>query len=241
VRPTRKTFVLLAALATIALAVAVGALGFSHGLWAWNHPDRARYPVWGLDVSHHQGRIVWELVAKDGRLRFAYLKATEGADFKDPQFERNWRLARKNGLRVGAYHFFTFCVPPEEQARHFLAVVPHDPQALPPAIDLELGGNCKRIPDRAELQEALATWAGLVEAELGKRPLVYVTEDSWRVFLRGDLVENPLWFRSLLGEPPSDAATWILWQFHNRGKIPGVRGFVDLDVYRAGAEEFDRL
>ncbi len=44
-------------------------------------------------------------------LRFAYVKATEGGDWTDPRFEKNWREARRAGLRVGAYHFFSFCRP----------------------------------------------------------------------------------------------------------------------------------
>lgn len=240
-RPARKALAAFLTFAAAAAAVALGAYGLSRGYWAWNHPDRSRYPVWGLDVSHHQGRISWELVAADPRLRFAYVKATEGVDFKDPQFERNWQGAKKRGLRVGAYHFFTFCVPAEEQARHFLEVVPHDPQALPAALDLEVGGNCRLIPDRDELRASLATWERLVTEGLGKRPLLYVTDDSWRTFLRGDEIDSPLWFRSLFGEPPSEAGPWLLWQFHNHGKVQGVRGFVDLDVFHAGADEFDRL
>jgi lysozyme len=241
-RPTPQAWIAVALAAVAAAgALALGAAGLSRGWWSWNHPDRERFPVRGIDVSRHQGRIDWRRVAAEGGIRFAYLKATEGGDWTDPRFLQNWRAAREAGLRVGAYHFFTFCTPPEEQARHFLAVVPPDPGALPPALDLELGGNCKRVPSREELQAGLLAWSRLVEAGLGKRPVIYVTDDSWRAFLRGGGVDHPLWFRSLFGGPPGEAGPWLFWQFQHRGRLPGIDGFVDLDAFRGGAEELERL
>jgi lysozyme len=241
-RPTAKAWIALAlAAAAAAGALALGVAGLYRGWWSWNHPDRDRFPVWGIDVSRHQGRIDWGRVAAGGAIRFAYLKASEGSDWTDPRFAQNWRGARQAGLRVGAYHFFTFCSPPEEQARHFLAVVPRDPQALPPALDLELGGNCRRVPSREELQAGLRAWSRLVEAGLGKQPVVYVTDDSWRAFLRGGGVENRLWFRSLFGEPSDEVGSWHFWQFQHRGHVPGIEGFVDLDAFRGGADELERL
>ena len=41
--------------------------------------------VRGIDVSHHQGAIDWQAVARDG-VQFAYLKATEGTTFTDPAY-----------------------------------------------------------------------------------------------------------------------------------------------------------
>jgi lysozyme len=47
-----------------------------------------RYPVKGVDVSHYQGAIDWRAL-RDSGIRFAYIKATEGARIRDP------RLAEK--------------------------------------------------------------------------------------------------------------------------------------------------
>ncbi|MCX5789579.1 MAG: GH25 family lysozyme [Elusimicrobia bacterium] len=70
------------------------------------YPDSARYPVRGIDVSHHQGAIDWSAVGREGMV-FAYMKASEGADMKDPRFEENWRGAQQAGLAPGAYHYFS--------------------------------------------------------------------------------------------------------------------------------------
>ena len=43
--------------------------------------DRKKYKVYGIDVSAHQNKIVWEKVAKDN-IVFTFIKATEGKDRK---------------------------------------------------------------------------------------------------------------------------------------------------------------
>ena len=41
--------------------------------------------IFGIDVSHHQGNINWNKVKKweDNSIQFAYIKATEGATYKN--------------------------------------------------------------------------------------------------------------------------------------------------------------
>ncbi len=165
------------------------------------------------------------------------MKATEGGDWIDPRFEENWREARRAGLRVGAYHFFSFCRPAADQARHFLAVVPRAPDALPPALDVELGGQCRRSPPRNEIAREVATWLSEVERVLGRRPLLYVTPEAYDRFLRGGAATGPLWVRDLLAEPALDPGhAWAVWQFWPRGRVHGIAGPVDLNAARAGAE-----
>ncbi|MEM1008274.1 MAG: GH25 family lysozyme, partial [Myxococcota bacterium] len=107
-----------------------------------NNPLRTRYPIRGIDVSHHQGRIRWSKI-KSQEIRFAYLKATEGKDFIDRRFLENWRLARRAKIITGAYHFFTFCSSGKAQAEHFWSFLPKGQKMLIPAVDVEFGGNCR--------------------------------------------------------------------------------------------------
>jgi lysozyme len=225
-----------------AAGVLVAALGLERGWWRLNHPDPRRFPVWGIDVSHHQGTVDWAAVSAGPRIRFAYIKASEGRDFVDPLFARNWREARRAGLKVGAYHFFTFCSPGADQASHFLALVPRDADALPPAVDLELGGNCREVPEPAALVRELAAWLGAVERALGRRPVVYVTREAYRVYLGRSGLRHPIWIRDVVREPDlGPGAPWAFWQFHNRARVSGIDRPVDLDVFRADRASLDKL
>lgn len=199
-------------------------------------PDDMRYPLLGIDVSHHQGRIDWPAVVADG-VDFAYLKATEGGDHRDREFTRNWQAARAAGLAVGAYHFFTFCRPGAEQAENVLAMVPVAADALPLAVDLEFGGNCDRVPTPEALRHELAAFLGPVETAYGKPVVLYVTPEFLDAY-RAVLPARGLWRRSLLRAPDA-TAPWRLWQYHNRARVDGIVGPVDLDTFDGDRAAFD--
>ena len=80
---------LLAALAGLAFLIASGYLLYIRGFVRFNYPSAARFPIRGIDVSHHQGEIDWTAV-KASRVEFAFIKASEGGDFRDREFARNW-------------------------------------------------------------------------------------------------------------------------------------------------------
>jgi lysozyme len=194
-------------------------------------PDRGRYPVRGIDVSHHQGQIDWRRVAADD-VAFAVIKASEGGDYIDSAFAANMRDARAAGLAVGAYHFFTFCRPGAEQASNFLSVVPRDLPLLPPVVDIEFGGNCPQRPTPEQLNAVLAAFLAPVEAAFGKRAVLYITDEAADAY-SGHIVARPLWLRSLLLEPGRD--DWVYWQYHDKGRVDGIEGDVDLNVLHGGA------
>ncbi len=186
----------------------------------------------GVDVSHHQGSIDWRRVSADG-ISFAYLKATEGSTFTDPALTTNWAGARAAGLRVGGYHYFTLCSPPEPQADHFLAAlrsVGAGPRSLPPVVDLELIGNCDPPPSRADLLPAVNAFLNRVEQATGRRVVVYVHPDLERSHdLVGELGRRQ-WVRRLGDRPPPD--DWWLWQRSDSAQVDGIATPVDLDVMR---------
>src|SRR5687767_1386258 len=127
-------------------ALVAGLCLYSRG---W-HPSDSEFPVQGIDVSHHQGRIQWPLLKSQG-VDFVYIKASEGGDFRDPMFAANLKGAADSDIRRGAYHFFTLCRPGAVQAGNFISVVGKASDLLPPAVDLEFGGNCAARPSRAAL------------------------------------------------------------------------------------------
>ncbi len=194
----------------------------------WRPPLREgeRY---GIDVSHHQGDIDWPAVADDG-IEFAYLKASEGGEFTDASFDTNWRVAGEVGLDRGAYHFFTLCRPGREQARHFLSVAPPDPDALPPAVDLELAGNCSRRPPPDDVDAQLRAFVEIVEAAWDRHVVVYVRDDWEGRYPVHDELDRPLWHFRFLRRPDVDG--WVIWQVHGVAHVDGISGGVDLNIMR---------
>jgi lysozyme len=205
------------------------------GSWIPNAPPHAAYPIRGIDVSHHQREIDWRLI--DGvRIQFAYIKATEGADFKDTKFSENWTAAGNVGLRRGAYHFFTLGTGGAQQANNFIATVPKDETALPPAIDLEMSGyNRGRAQAVPDFQRELTIFTKMVAKHYDKTPVIYITKDFQRQFLRGYRVDR-LWIREVVFWP---SRGWTLWQFSPRARLRGVSGAVDLNAFNGDASEFE--
>jgi lysozyme len=225
-------------LGAIVLALAWTAL--QRGWVRFNYPGYARYPVQGVDVSHHQGHIDWPKLA--GRhAAFAYIKASEGADFRDEDFLANWNGARAAGIAPGAYHYFTLCRTGAEQAANFIATAGATRlHGLPPAVDLEYGGNCARRPDAHEFEAELTVFLDHVERHWGCRPVLYVTPDFYPDYVAGRFRAHPLWVRNVFATPRlPDGRAWRVWQFANRAHLPGVRGFVDRNVFAGSVAEFE--
>jgi len=230
-----KNRIILWSAASLVVAGIVAASGFFY--FKTFSPDRDSYPVRGIDVSHHQGQIDWQRVAADD-VAFAVIKATEGGDHVDDAFATNLREARAAGLAVGAYHFFTFCRPGADQAKNFIAVVPHDQPLLPPVVDVEFGGNCPQRPSPEQLNAELQAFLGPVEAAFGKPAIVYLTDDAAEAY-SAHIAARPRWLRSLLILPHE--GDWIYWQYHNRGRVDGIEGDVDLNVLKGGPEKLAEL
>ena len=189
--------------------------------------------VRGIDVSRHQNEIDWPAVKRAG-VAFAWMKATEGGDYLDPAFRRNWTLAGASGVRRGAYHFVYWCRPAADQARWFVSNVPDDPDALPPVLDVEWNPDSRTCPGtvpRAKALAAMETILAAMERATGRRPIIYAPRDFFGQVMGGALSDYPLWIRGLGHAPPAEygGRSWVVWQHSETGTVPGIRGAVDLD------------
>jgi lysozyme len=222
----RLTFFLIPLLA-VGGAVA---LLFEAGYLRFNYPERGRFPVQGIDVSHYQGAIDWAEV-KGAGVDFVYIKATEGVDFTDESFFYNWKGARKQNIPRGAYHFFTLCRSGAEQAAHFISVVPLDQSALPPAVDLEYTGNCADPGKQQNFDTELKTFYRKLKARYGAAPVIYTTYEFGE---QHDLspYAGRLWIRDIYGTPDLSRYDWTFWQYTNRLRVPGIAAPVDGNVFR---------
>lgn len=230
-------------LALVVLAVAALAASWLHerGLIRVNYPSTVRFPIRGIDVSHHQGPIDWPAVRSAG-ITFAFIKSSEGADHRDREFGRNWEGALQAGVARGAYHFFTFCTPGAAQAENFIAAVGGSFGELPPVADVEFAGNCRQWESIDRIREELRTFLARLEESARVRPVLYFTADAHARILDGHFDAHPIWPRSVL-LPLSDSrfGSWLFWQFADNGRVPGIDTLVDLNVFRSTRLEFESL
>ena len=228
----RKSVWLLALTATVVALV---------GLRIWMQRDRpadldapscADGPtVPGIDVSYHQDKIEWAKVKRAG-IRFAFIRVSDGLAVDDPMFAKNWANARANKIARGAYQFFR----PEDnaiaQADKMIAALARDKGELPPVIDVEVTGGLRP----AQVAKQITVWVDRVRARLDVEPIVYTSPDFWRDSVGGaDLSAQPLWVAHYTkGCPrvPAPWTRWSFWQYSKTGRVPGIRGNVDLNVYQ---------
>jgi lysozyme len=195
-------------------------------------PDLRAGERYGIDVSNHQGKIDWAEVASD-EVSYVYMKATEGDDFVDKRFAENWSGAASAGLTRGAYHFFTLCSSGAAQAANFLRVLPNDPDALAPAVDLEYSG-CSQRPDSAALQRELGIFIQAVEKAVGKEVILYALPSFTKRYPIADtFVGRDRWVRRLFRRPAADG--WAVWQVSDRGRVKGINEPTDIDVWAPDA------
>jgi lysozyme len=231
---------------TLGALIGLGALAgcllaaYEWGFVRVNYPSLAEFPVHGIDVSRYQGVIDWAAVARSG-IHFAFIKASEGGDLRDPRFADNWAESATAGVVRGAYHFFTFCTPGAAQAANFTAVVPIDPAALPPAIDVEFAGNCRSWESIETIRRELAVFLATIERTYGRWPIVYFTRESHERVLDGQLDGYPTWARSLFGRPRVRFGPWTFWQYAHNGRVAGIEGLVDLNVFRGTVADLAAL
>lgn len=235
-----KKKLLIAGIAVVLIAV-LGATLLYSGVLLLNHPSRSRFPVRGVDVSSYQGEIDWPVLAGQG-IDFAFIKATEGSGLVDNRFSYNWQHATQTDLLVGAYHFFSYDSAGATQAQNFIETVPVTPGMLPPVVDIEFyGGNHNNPPSKDQVLPILNEFLSILEAHYGVRPILYVTDLSYELYIEGGYEDYLIWARSMLGRPRlSDGRQWDFWQYSNRGRLKGYTGderFIDLNVFNGTKEQ----
>ena len=200
-------------------------------------PLLAGYSVHGIDVSAYQGRIDWPTVARN-RVRFAFIKASEGGTLRDSRFARNWREARAAGVLRGAYHYFQPNRDGQTQADLFARTVPLAPGDLPPVLDVEAAN----FHDVAVLRREVARWLRLIEAHYGVRPILYSNHSFYQRHLAGHFDDYPLWLAHYEVESPTlPRSKWIIWQHSDEAYVPGIRGVVDFNVFQGNFEALQAL
>ena len=120
-----------------------------------------------------------------------------------------------------------------------MAAVPREPDALPPAVGLEHMGPCRSGLQLGNLVEEIATFLATIQDHYGRRPILYVTSEFDRAYLRGRLNGETFWTRSIALPPWFRTDQWLIWQYHSRGRRAGIDGPVDLNAFRGSRRVFE--
>ncbi len=197
----------------------------------FNYPSKTFFKIYGLDISHHQGKINWNKVGEED-FEFVYIKATEGKSFKDPNFLRNYRGVKEQKIMVGGYHFWTFCKTAEEQIKNIKEVIPHLPGDLVPAIDMESAYSCGVEQSHNRVNMDLEKINEELFKAYGAYPVIYTTGEFVKAHPEILNFSNIFWLRSLFG-PPLYKKKWDIWQYYNGAKVKGIKGRVDVNVFNS--------
>ncbi|HEX9749838.1 MAG TPA: GH25 family lysozyme [candidate division Zixibacteria bacterium] len=193
----------------------------------------------GIDVSFHSGSVDWTAVAAQ-EFTFAFLKATEGDDLRDPSFGSHWSEVKSAGMARGAYHFYVTEDDPDTQAQLFIGVVELEPGDLAPVVDIELIGHHTQPGLKARLKR----WLDVVESHYGVKPIIYTSPKFWNEHLGPEFGDYPLWIAEYeVDEPkvPSGWSTWHLWQCVGDTSVPGVEKGADITRLNHEAIRFSEL
>lgn len=197
------------------------------------------YKVHGIDVSHHQGDIDWTAIKATEKqefpIRFAFMKATEGGDYKDRRFVENFRKAGEVGLVRGAYHFYNPNTDPITQADFFISQVKLKKGDLAPVLDIE-----RKPRDKAQLQADLKKFLNRLEQHYGVKPIIYTSfKYKTRYLDAPEFDDYPFWIAHYYVDMLSYEGAWQFWQHTDYGTVPGIGVNVDLNVFNGSLEDMN--
>lgn len=178
----------------------------------------------GIDISHWQGEINWQEVARND-IRFVML-GTRYQGEVDPQFDSNARGAVDAGLKLGAY-IYSYAMTVEEaeaEADFILDLIKDYPISYPVAFDIE--DNSQKSLDPTQISAMINAFCKKI-ADAGYYPLVYAN-DYW-LSNKIDLsqLHYDVWVARY--ETQHIFERPVMWQVTNTGSVDGISGNVDIN------------
>ncbi len=199
---------------------------------------KSEYAVHGIDISRYQKQINWDSIV-NSNIHFAFIKATEGKEHIDSFYCKNWNDLGSKAIKKGAYHFFRPSVPAHQQFLNYSSIVSLSDGDLPPVLDFEVTG---KLSDR-EINTILTDLLDLLQEHYQTKPIIYTNLKLYNKHIASSFDHYPIWIARYSSETPllTHGKSWAFWQYGNRGRIPGIVGDVDLNVFHGSLEELDSL
>lgn len=203
-----------------------------------NFPDG----ILGIDVSEYQGRINFaglQLQIQNRRIEFIVVRATMGKDGVDARFRRNWEGIRTLPVKRGAYHYYRPNENSTLQAENFIKIAKLQSGDLVPVLDIEKHST---IQSGDKLREGLKNWLRIVEDHYGVKPMIYTGDHFfWEVLHNQGFDEYPIWVANYNPIIEPETQNWTIWQFSERGSLPGIGEKIDLNVLVGGKRRLEEL
>lgn len=205
-----------------------------------------------LDVSHHQPTIDWREVAAyrwmenghEQRIVGSFIRALEGTT-RDEMFPGNWHGAKAAGLVVGPYSYFRARHSGKEQIAALAAVLKDvgglRASDMPPLCDMETLDELSRDVFLARVHE----WVDACRNTLHRAPWMY-SGAFWHGYVASPAFKSlplvtPDYRSATCARVPRGWDHWTMHQFTSRADIPGIRGNVDMSIFRGDERALARL
>lgn len=224
-RLTGAAAVLLACIAALVFAALVPARAI---------PPSGRRQYRGIDISEFQGEIDFEEVRRSG-IEAVYIRVGAG-EYTDEYFAENYERAKAAGLKIGFYHYVTARSVEEgrRQARFFASLAAGREPDMRLAMDFEYFGSLSVSQINAISEAYLDELTALTKREA----VIYSDLSNARnIFSRALAEKYPLWAAQYGADEPSANGKWREWvgfQYTDEGKVGGIYGNVDRNIFTEG-------
>ncbi len=195
---------------------------------------------YGIDVSSHQKEIDWNAVAKSG-VDFAIIRVgyrgygSAGSINPDEYFEANINGALENGIKVGVY-FFSQAITEEEareEAEFTLDMISGYDITYPVIFDWEHIVNVESARTYYYQDFDVSSFANAfcdVIIKAGFSTTVYFNPSAGYLIYDVDSISDHTFWLAEYDDVPSFYYKFIIWQYTNKGTVPGIEGSVDLNI-----------
>ena len=194
------------------------------------------YP--GVDVSAYQGDIDWEKVKASGIdfaiIRLGYRGYESGKLVEDAKARQNLDGAAAAGLKVGAYFFSQALniAEVDEEIEFIFEILGEQYLSMPLVLDWEIPtANARSAKMDARTLTDLQLHFCKTVSDIGYQPMIYFNwHQSENLYYLHELEDYPFWL-ALYQDRMTYPWKVEMWQYTSSGKVPGIPGDVDINVY----------
>lgn len=198
----------------------------------------------GIDISSYQGKPDWAKVAKSG-IKFAILRIHQKTGI-DSSFEYNYKGCKSNGILIGGYKYSYALTPAQaiDEAEAVIEVLNGRGLDFPVFYDLEWP-NQRKLGKQA-IENIAVTFLTRIK-KAGYKVGIYCNLDWYNNVLSDTLKKYDCWIARY---PASDNGSaqerlrpnvGVGWQYSSKGKVLGISGNVDMNVFYKDYREEDTV